>query len=155
MYFQAFFIFDRIKQLAPQHPEWKDKEPFASVLKGDFKSALAGGWPRHLWAFFALFLAPPIEEFIFRGVLFTGLSNKFRVPTAALIVTLVFVLMHATEALSYWPAWMGLTLLGSATILFRHKTGSLLPAIGIHASYNFSMVATAYIGTWWAGGGTS
>jgi len=43
MYFQAFFIFDRIKALAPQHPEWKDKEPFASVLKGNVKSALAGG----------------------------------------------------------------------------------------------------------------
>jgi len=42
MYFQAFFVFDRIKALAPQHPEWKDKEPFASVLKGDMKSALAG-----------------------------------------------------------------------------------------------------------------
>jgi phosphoserine phosphatase len=43
MYFQAFFIFDRIKALAPQHPEWKDKEPFASVLRGDVKTALAGG----------------------------------------------------------------------------------------------------------------
>jgi phosphoserine phosphatase len=43
MYFQAFFIFDRIRQLAPQHPEWEEKEPFASVLKGDVKSALAGG----------------------------------------------------------------------------------------------------------------
>ena len=43
MYFQAFFIFDRIKQLAPKHPEWKTKEPFASVLKGDVKTALAGG----------------------------------------------------------------------------------------------------------------
>jgi phosphoserine phosphatase len=43
MYFQAIFIFDRIKQLAPQHPEWKTKEPFASVLKGDAKDALAGG----------------------------------------------------------------------------------------------------------------
>jgi len=43
MYFQAFFIFDRIKALAPQHPEWKEKEPFASVLKGDTKAALAGG----------------------------------------------------------------------------------------------------------------
>ncbi|UCG31979.1 MAG: haloacid dehalogenase-like hydrolase [Phycisphaerales bacterium] len=43
MYFQAFFIFDRIKALAPKHPEWKDTEPFASVLKGDLKSALAGG----------------------------------------------------------------------------------------------------------------
>ncbi len=43
MYFQAFFIFDRIKELALQHPEWKTKEPFASVLKGDVKTALAGG----------------------------------------------------------------------------------------------------------------
>jgi len=43
MYFQAFFVFDRIKALAPQHPEWKDKEPFASVLKDDVKRALAGG----------------------------------------------------------------------------------------------------------------
>jgi phosphoserine phosphatase len=43
MYFQAFFIFDRIKQLAPQHPEWKNKEPFASALRDDVKAALAGG----------------------------------------------------------------------------------------------------------------
>ena len=43
MYFQAFFIFDRIKALAPEHPEWKTKEPFASVLRGDTKAALAGG----------------------------------------------------------------------------------------------------------------
>jgi hypothetical protein len=43
MYFQAFFVFDRVKALAPQHPEWKTQEPFASVLKGDMKAALAGG----------------------------------------------------------------------------------------------------------------
>ncbi|MDR4493992.1 MAG: HAD family hydrolase [Nitrospirales bacterium] len=43
MYFQAIFAFDRINDLAPQHPEWKTKEPFASILKGDVKSALAGG----------------------------------------------------------------------------------------------------------------
>jgi hypothetical protein len=43
MYFQAFFIFDRIKALAPRHPEWNAREPFASVLKGDLKTALAGG----------------------------------------------------------------------------------------------------------------
>lgn len=43
MYFQAFFVFDRIKALAPQHPEWTTEEPFASILRGDVKSALAGG----------------------------------------------------------------------------------------------------------------
>jgi hypothetical protein len=34
-YFQLVFALDRVKALAPQHPEWKDKEPFASLLKGD------------------------------------------------------------------------------------------------------------------------
>jgi hypothetical protein len=43
MYFQFFFVLDRVKTLAPQHPEWKTQEPFASILKGDLKSALAGG----------------------------------------------------------------------------------------------------------------
>ncbi len=40
---QIFFALDRVKALAPQHPEWKDKEPFASLLKGDLKAAAAGG----------------------------------------------------------------------------------------------------------------
>jgi phosphoserine phosphatase len=40
---QLYFALDRVKALAPQHPEWKTKEPFASLLKGNVKSALAGG----------------------------------------------------------------------------------------------------------------
>jgi hypothetical protein len=43
IYFQLAFALDRVKALTPQHPEWKDKEPFASLLKGDLKGALAGG----------------------------------------------------------------------------------------------------------------
>ncbi len=45
LYFQFIFAIDRIKALAPQHPEWKTQEPFASVLKGDVKGVLAGGEP--------------------------------------------------------------------------------------------------------------
>jgi len=43
IYFQLAFALDRVKALAPMHPEWKDEEPFASLLKGDLKGALAGG----------------------------------------------------------------------------------------------------------------
>ena len=43
IYFQFLFAMDRVKALAPQHPEWKDKEPFASLIKGDVKGALACG----------------------------------------------------------------------------------------------------------------
>jgi hypothetical protein len=43
VYFQAFFIMDRIKALSPKHPEWKTQEPYASLLKGDMKAVSAGG----------------------------------------------------------------------------------------------------------------
>ena len=35
MYFQAFFAMDRIRSLAASHPEWKEKQPYASILNGD------------------------------------------------------------------------------------------------------------------------
>jgi len=62
-YFQAFFIFDRIRALAPQHPEWKDKEPFASVLRGDVKTALAGGEHALLEMAMATHAGTTTEEF--------------------------------------------------------------------------------------------
>jgi phosphoglycolate phosphatase-like HAD superfamily hydrolase len=40
--FQLYFIIDRIKALAPQHPEWTNKQPFKGILEGDLKSAMAG-----------------------------------------------------------------------------------------------------------------
>jgi phosphoglycolate phosphatase-like HAD superfamily hydrolase len=43
MYVQFMFAIDRVKFLAPQHPEWKDQEPFKSILAGDVRAALAGG----------------------------------------------------------------------------------------------------------------
>lgn len=43
LYFQLMFVVDRIRAMAPQHPEWKGREPFRSILAGDVKTALAGG----------------------------------------------------------------------------------------------------------------
>ena len=40
---QLYFVLDRVKALAPQHPEWKTTEPFASVLNRDLKGVAAGG----------------------------------------------------------------------------------------------------------------
>ncbi len=40
---QLYFAIDRVKVLAPQDPEWKTQEPFASLLKGDVKAGLAAG----------------------------------------------------------------------------------------------------------------
>jgi phosphoglycolate phosphatase-like HAD superfamily hydrolase len=63
MYFQLIFALDRVKALAPQHPEWKDKEPFASLLKGDLKGALAGGEPAIFQIVMATHAGMTTEEF--------------------------------------------------------------------------------------------
>jgi hypothetical protein len=41
--FQLFFTFDRVKALAPQHPEWKEKQPLKAVLENDLKALAAAG----------------------------------------------------------------------------------------------------------------
>jgi len=43
LYFQLAFVLDRIKELAPLHPEWQSKEPFKSVLAGNLAGAAATG----------------------------------------------------------------------------------------------------------------
>ena len=43
VYFQLLFAIDRVKELAPEHPEWKDKQPFKGVLEGDLASVAATG----------------------------------------------------------------------------------------------------------------
>ncbi len=42
MYVQMIFALERVKALAPKHPEWKDQQPFKAALEGDLKSVLAG-----------------------------------------------------------------------------------------------------------------
>jgi phosphoserine phosphatase len=43
MYTQARFAFDRVRKLAPQHPEWKTQQPFKALLEGDMKTVGASG----------------------------------------------------------------------------------------------------------------
>ncbi len=43
IYFQLVFVLDRIKALAPEHPEWSTTQPFKAALEGDMQSVLAGG----------------------------------------------------------------------------------------------------------------
>ena len=60
---QFYFVADRVKALAPQHPEWKTKEPFASLLKGDVKGALEGGDHGLMELFMATHTGMTTDEF--------------------------------------------------------------------------------------------
>lgn len=43
IYFQFAFAMDRIRAMAPKHPEWKTKQPFKGVIEGDMKAVMASG----------------------------------------------------------------------------------------------------------------
>jgi len=60
---QFYFVTDRVKALAPQHPEWKTKEPFASLLRGDVKAALEGGDHGLMELFMATHTGMTTDEF--------------------------------------------------------------------------------------------
>jgi phosphoserine phosphatase len=57
------FLIDRVKALAPKHPEWKKKEPFASLLKGDMKAVAASGEKGLLDMLAATHTGMTVEEF--------------------------------------------------------------------------------------------
>ncbi|MEH6585138.1 MAG: HAD family hydrolase [Halioglobus sp.] len=78
LYFQAIFAFDQVRAMAPQHPEWKDQEPFASVLKGDNAGALAGGTKSLLQLVMASHAGMSVQDF---GDTVVSWLNEARHPT--------------------------------------------------------------------------
>ncbi|MEX0792582.1 MAG: HAD family hydrolase [Pirellulaceae bacterium] len=63
MYFQAAFVIDRVKAMAPDHPQWKEQEPFASVLKDDIKGIAAAGKAGLMQLLAATHAGMTVEEF--------------------------------------------------------------------------------------------
>ena len=63
IYFQFAFALDRVKALAPAHPEWKEQQPFKAVLEGDVKTALGGGEPAIVQLIMATHAGMTTEEF--------------------------------------------------------------------------------------------
>ncbi len=95
----------------------------------------------------ALALAPFLEELLFRGVLFAGLSASWgRVP-AAVVTTLAFIALHATELRFYWAAGLGIVALGTLALWLRLRFGALGPAVAAHLTYNAVLVAIAALAT--------
>jgi phosphoglycolate phosphatase-like HAD superfamily hydrolase len=87
MYFQFAFALDRVTALASQHPEWKTKEPFASLLKGDVKSALAGGERAIVEIVMATHAGMTTEEFekIVKEWIATAKHPRFKRPYTDII----------------------------------------------------------------------
>ncbi|MGD0416561.1 MAG: HAD family hydrolase [Terriglobales bacterium] len=84
---QGLFVLDRIRALAPQHPEWKDKQPFKAAIENDMKSLAAGGMPALVELVMATHAGMTAEEFdgIAKEWLATARHPKFNRPYTDLV----------------------------------------------------------------------
>src|SRR5262249_39019455 len=87
MYVQLAFALDRVRALAPKHPEWRSKDPFKSVLAGDPKTALAGGQQAIEELVAATHAGNTTEEFdaIVRQWISTALHPRFGRPYVEIV----------------------------------------------------------------------
>jgi phosphoglycolate phosphatase-like HAD superfamily hydrolase len=82
MYVQLAFALDRVKALAPDHPEWKDKEPFKSALAGDLTGVAASGKKGLVELFAATHGGMTVEAFgkVVKDWLATARHPRFKRP---------------------------------------------------------------------------
>jgi phosphoglycolate phosphatase-like HAD superfamily hydrolase len=87
IYFQFAFVLDRVKALAAQHPEWKEKQPFKAVIEGDMKTALASGEHGIVEMIMATHAGMTTEEFekIVKDWIATARHPRFKRPYTDLV----------------------------------------------------------------------
>jgi phosphoglycolate phosphatase-like HAD superfamily hydrolase len=87
IYFQLAFALDRVKAMAPEHPEWKDTQPFKAVLEGDPKALAATGEKGLLEIIAATHAGMTTEEFraIVTDWLATARHPRFERPYSDLV----------------------------------------------------------------------
>ncbi len=87
MYVQLAFVLDRVKAMSPQHPEWKDKQPFKAVLEGDMKTLAESGERGLLELGMATHAGMTTEEFekIVSDWLITARHPRFKRPYTELV----------------------------------------------------------------------
>lgn len=106
--------------------------------------AAEGGLAKVALAIAAVILAPPIEELLFRGMLFTGFARSWGRVAATIASTALFVVLHLADTWHYWPGIVVITLMALLTLAARLKTGSLVTSWAVHAAYNTVLVVATY-----------
>jgi uncharacterized protein len=94
-----------------------------------------------IFVFSVVVVAPIAEEFLFRGVLYSGISHTWNKQVAAILVSACFVLIHPeTISSGYWLTHVLLYVITLILILVREITGTLFTCILVHSGFNFAAV---------------
>jgi membrane protease YdiL (CAAX protease family) len=99
------------------------------------KMASTPGFSQTVWLI-ALLVAPPIEELLFRGVLYGGYRKSFGPVVAGALTTSIFVLLHITEIIHSLSAAVAIAVLALTALWLRLRSAAIGPAIALHFAYN-------------------
>jgi membrane protease YdiL (CAAX protease family) len=90
----------------------------------------------YVFALFGIFVAPTFEEIIFRGFLFKVFYDMSGPALAVPATAGLFAFLHAFQLWGNWPAIALIFVVGYALAFLRNRSGSLIPSLIVHTSYN-------------------
>ena len=114
-----------LERILPQ----KNDTPFDLLIRSSPQARI---WLAGL----AVLSAPFVEEFVYRGVLYSALRARIGVSWAVSIVSLMFVGVHVPQYLGAWGGLVGLAALSFILTTTRAATKSIFPCVVIHALNN-------------------
>jgi membrane protease YdiL (CAAX protease family) len=121
---------------------------FPSPKESPFENLLTTTVSTIAFVFFGTFVAPFLEEVIFRGFVFTALADIEGPRLAIPLTAFLFALPHAPQLWRNWGALFLIFFAGYVFTIVRHRFGSLVPAIILHTAYNATIYGLSGIG--WA-----
>jgi membrane protease YdiL (CAAX protease family) len=107
--------------------------------------AFSHGLSRLLWLVDMLCVAPITEELLFRGVLYGGYRRSFGPGLAAVVTTVVFVVLHGPQIAYFWPVAILLTGFAALQLWLRLRWASVGPPIATHFGFNAVMALARLI----------
>jgi membrane protease YdiL (CAAX protease family) len=99
--------------------------------------------------FVAVFIAPLVEEIVFRGYLYPVVARGLGVTTSIFVTGALFGLLHAPQL---WGGWWQIALLVMVGVVFtlvRAVSKTVVTSYVVHTSYNSVQVISWLIGTYW------
>jgi membrane protease YdiL (CAAX protease family) len=96
---------------------------------------------------FGIALAPFLEEVLFRGFLYTALADVYSARVAIPITSVLFGVLHLDQQEGNWPAAILILGVGLSLTWVRHRTGSLVPSVIMHTTYNAVIFGVAALST--------
>lgn len=156
------------RKLSPSHPEMP-RYPIVYFLSGCglslFVALLTASmktpentpmeelfkYPRTAMMFVAMavFVAPLVEETLFRGYLYPMFARSFGVAPAILVTGVLFGLMHGAQLGWTWSLVAILTMVGIIFTLVRARTGTVFASFLMHLGYNALISIAAVWSTHW------